>query len=65
MESKDLEKYLGKIVFIKLKSGSHYLAKVINVDENSINIIDRYQLNHTIINEVIERISEEREYDVE
>ena len=48
MRKEDIKKYLGKIIFVRLNNNNFYTCKIININEESIDIIDKYKLNSTI-----------------
>ncbi len=54
----DLNKYLTKRVQIILKNGFTYIGLVINVDDNSLDLIDKNNSNVSLKEEAIDFIKE-------
>jgi len=55
MIREDIQKFEGKTVFLKIKStGYHYIAKIIKINESSVEILDKYNLYKVFdINEIL------------
>ena len=58
MKRDDIQEYFGKIVLIKLKDGFHYTAQITEINEDSIDIIDKFRLKHVLNISSIDSISE-------
>ena len=48
MRSSEILKYEGKNVFLKLKNGYHYTATIVKINDDSIEIIDKYHIEKII-----------------
>ena len=58
MKRDEIQQYENKLVFIKLKNNFFYTAKILKINNESINILDKYHLNSTINIDDIVSISE-------
>lgn len=58
MKKEVIQQYLGKIVLIGLKNNYKYTCEIIKISEDSIDIIDKFNLKMTISLDSISSIME-------